>query len=171
MMLNYSEKPVLFFKNMTHHLLDLDRRFMTNIYNVILTRNPEEMLPSFAKVIENPTMDDVGYKLHMQLIDYFETKRINYTVLDAKNVLLNPEGVLKQLCNCIGIPFDKNMLKWQPQKLVEDGVWAKYWYDNVHKSSKFSAYKPKTDPFPEHLFPLLSECMPYYNQLSNLALS
>ena len=165
MMLNYSEKPVLFFKNMTHHLLDLDRKFMDGIYNVILTRNPEEMLPSFDKVIENPTMNDVGYKLHMDLVDYFEKNNIHYVVLDAKKVLLNPESVLKQLCNHIDIPFDENMLKWKPQKLEEDGVWAKYWYDNVHKSSKFSSYKPKTDPFPEHLIPLLKECKPYYNQL------
>ncbi|WP_323788497.1 sulfotransferase family protein [Psychroserpens sp.] len=171
MMLNYAEKPVLFFKNMTHHLLDLDRGFMSGLYNVILTRDPEEMLPSFAKVIEHPTMTDVGYKMHMDLVDYFEKNTIKYVVLDAKNVLLNPEGVLKQLCNHIDIPFDKNMLSWQPQKLEEDGVWAKYWYDNVHKSSKFSSYKPKTDPFPQHLMPLLNACKPYYNKLSQLALS
>ena len=171
MMLNYSEKPVLFFKNMTHHLLDLDPSFMDGIFNVILTRNPKEMLPSFAKVIENPTMNDVGYQLHMDLVDYFEKNNIKYVVLDAKNVLLNPESVLKQLCSHIDIPFDKDMLEWQPQKLEEDGIWAEYWYDNVHKSSKFSSYKPKTEPFPEHLIPLLNKCKPYYNQLSQLALS
>lgn len=171
MMLNYSEQPVLFFKNMTHHLLDLDRRFMKSLYNVILTRDPREMLPSFAKVIKQPTMMDVGYKLHLDLIQYFEKNDINYVVLDAKNVLLNPEGVLKQLCDHSDIPFNNAMLAWQPQKLEEDGVWAKYWYDNVHKSSKFSTYKPKADPFPKHLIPLLNECLPYYNQLSQLALS
>jgi hypothetical protein len=171
MMLNYSEKPVLFFKNMTHHLLDLDRSFMNQLYNVILTRDPSEMLPSFAKVIEYPTMADVGYELHMDLVNYFEVNGINYVVLDAKNVLLNPEGVLKQLCQHIDIPFDINMLQWQPQKLQEDGIWAKYWYDSVHKSSKFSSYSPNTDPFPEHLIPLLNQCKPYYNQLSELALS
>ncbi|MBR9845961.1 MAG: sulfotransferase family protein [Algicola sp.] len=171
MMLNYSEKPVLFFKNMTHHLLDLDRGFMRKFYNVILTRDPREMLPSFAKVIERPTMTDVGYKLHMDLIDFFETNGINYVVLDAKKVLNNPEHVLQQLCEHIKIPFDKNMLEWQPQKLEEDGVWAEYWYDSVHKSSKFSSYKPKSEPFPRHLIPLLNESIPYYNQLSKLALS
>ena len=39
MMGNYT-KPVVFFKNMTHHLLNLDRTFMKNVVNVILTRNP-----------------------------------------------------------------------------------------------------------------------------------
>jgi len=65
-MMGKHEKPVVFFKNMTHHLLDLDRSFMQNVVNVMLTRNPVEMLPSFAKVIENPTIGDVGYELHIE---------------------------------------------------------------------------------------------------------
>lgn len=171
MMINSSESKVLFFKNMTHHLLDLNRSFMKNLTNVILTRNPVDMLPSFDKVIKNPSIDDVGYKLHIDLIEEFRKNDIDFVVLDSKNVLLNPEGVLKQLCDHIGMPFDENMLKWKPSKRPEDGVWAKYWYDNVHKSSGFSAYKPKTTPFPKHLEPLLKECLPYYNELQKLALS
>ncbi|MEM5564172.1 sulfotransferase family protein [Psychroserpens sp. AS72] len=171
MMINSSESDVLFFKNMTHHLLDLDRSFMKGLTNVILTRNPSEMLPSFAKVIKNPTLYDVGYKLHIDLIEEFKKQNIDFVVLDSKNVLLNPEGVLRQLCEHIDIPFDKNMLKWEPSKRPEDGIWSTYWYDNVHKSSGFSKYKPKTDPFPKHLKPLLKECLPYYNELKKLALS
>ena len=171
MMINSLEKPVLFFKNMTHHLLDLDRSFMKGLTNVILTRNPSEMLPSFDQVIKNPTLYDVGYKLHLDLIDKFRKNNIDFVVLDSMNVLLNPEGVLRQLCEHINIPFDKNMLKWKPTKRPEDGVWAKYWYANVHKSSGFAKYKPKTEPFPKHLKPLLQECMPYYNELQKLALT
>lgn len=171
MMLGYSESPVLFFKNMTHHLLGLDRTFMKHMFNVILTRDPQEMLPSFSKVISNPTIEDVGYQMHIDLIQYFESNNIPYIVLDAKNVLLNPESVLKKLCEFIQIPFDNKMLNWQPQELPEDGIWAKYWYENVHKSSKFNTYKPKTDAFPEYLKPLLEECLPIYKRLSKKALS
>ena len=171
MMMNSSEKQVLFFKNMTHHLLNLDRSFMKGLTNVILTRNPLEMLPSFDKVIKNPTIDDVGYKLHIDLIEEFRKNNIDFVVLDSKSVLLNPEGVLRQLCEHIGIPFDENMLKWKPSHRKEDGIWAKYWYDNVHKSSSFTEYKPKTEPFPKHLKSLLQECLPYYKELQKLALS
>ena len=59
-MLKNNSAEVLFFKNMTHHLLDLDKSFMKNGLNIILTRNPEDMLPSFHKVIPNPTLNDVG---------------------------------------------------------------------------------------------------------------
>lgn len=171
MMLNANEKPVLFFKNMSHHLLNLDYGFMKNMTNVILTRDPLEMLPSFAKVIENPSLDDVGYKLHVDLIDYFETHHIKYVVLDGKNLLLNPEGVLRQLCEKIDIPFDREMLSWAPSKREEDGIWEKYWYNNVHESSGFGTYQPKSEIFPKYLTPLLMQCQPYYDKLKTLALS
>ncbi|WP_229719405.1 sulfotransferase-like domain-containing protein [Winogradskyella schleiferi] len=165
MMLNTCEKPVLFFKHMTHHLLGLKRDFMKNTINIILTRNPKEMLPSFDKVIKNPSLHDVGYALHVELVNYFKAQGIQFAVLDSKNVLLNPEQILEKLCEFIEISFDKNMLSWHPQQRKEDGVWAKYWYDNVHKSSGFIKYKAKGDPFPEHLIPLLEESIPHYNTL------
>ncbi|WP_411767933.1 sulfotransferase family protein [Winogradskyella sp. A3E31] len=164
-MLSNSEKPILFFKHMTHHLLDLDRSFLNKTVNIILTRNPKEMLPSFDKVIKNPVMNDVGYALHSELLSHFKENNIDFVVLDSKKVLLDPKETLQKLCNAIDIPFDKNMLSWTPQKRPEDGIWAKYWYDNVHKSSGFQPYKPKNDPFPMHLNPLLKECEPHYQKL------
>ena len=165
MMFDNSEKPVLFFKHMTHHLLGLKRDFMRNTINIILTRHPKEMLPSFDKVIENPTLNDVGYALHVELIDYFKTQNIPFVVLDSKKVLLNTERTLQKLCEFAEIPFDTNMLSWQPQQLIEDGIWAKYWYKNVHQSSGFMMYKEKKEAFPRHLKPLLNECLPYYDEL------
>lgn len=169
-MLDNEEKPVLFFKHMTHHLLDLDKTFMNNTINIILTRDPEDMLPSFDKVIDNPSIDDVGYALHVQLLEYFKANNIPFTVLDSKTVLLKPKETLNKLCDFIGVPFDEAMLSWQPQKRKEDGIWAKYWYHNVHKSNGFQVYKPKKEVFPEHLKELLGQCKPYYNKLKEYAI-
>ncbi|RLD28255.1 MAG: sulfotransferase family protein [Bacteroidetes bacterium] len=170
MMMTENVKPVLFFKQMTHQLLDLDRSFIKKTMNIILTRDPKEMLPSFDKVIHNPTIHDVGYKLHIDLLDYFKMNNINYCVLDSKKVLLNPEVVLKKLCKNIGIPFKKNMLNWKKGSRPEDGIWAKYWYGNIHKSTGFIEYKRKAEQFPEHLKPLLQECLPLYNRLLKQAI-
>jgi len=169
-MLSNNRKPVLFFKHMTHHLLDLDRKFMKKTINVILTRNPVDMLPSFDKVIQNPTIDDVGYALHIELLRYFEKYNIPFTVLDSKRVLEDPKKVLSKLCDFANIQFEENMLSWQPQQRVEDGIWAKYWYHNVHQSIGFQKYKAKDEPFPEHLNMLLEQCQPYYNELIKYAL-
>jgi hypothetical protein len=165
MMLENDEKPVLFFKHMTHHLLDLDQGFMKNTINIILTRDPLDMLPSFDKVIKNPSLNDVGYQLHIKLLNFFESHHIPFIVINSKQVLRNPEQSLRKLCTFAEIPFEKSMLSWKPQKRREDGVWSKYWYDNVHKSSGFQKYEPRAEQFPIHLNPLLEECLPYYNQL------
>ncbi|MBL4651454.1 MAG: sulfotransferase family protein [Flavobacteriales bacterium] len=169
MMMGLHEKPVVFFKNMTHHLLGLDRSFMKNTVNVILTRNPLEMLPSFAEVIENPTMDDVGYALHINLVESFQEVGIKPIVFDSKDILMNPEKALTRMCNEASISFDKNMLSWPAGARNEDGIWAKYWYKNVHKSKGFMEYKPKTAPYPNRLKPLLDLCMPHYEKLLQLA--
>ena len=170
MMITEASKPVLFYKNMTHHLPGLHYGFLKDMVNIILTRHPEEMLPSYAKVIANPQLHDVGYKLHIDLLHYLQEHRIPMVVLDAKRVLLNPEDQLKKLCAFIGIPFEKRMLHWPAGARPEDGSWAKYWYANVHSSTGFLPYQLKNEPFPEHLKPLLDQCMPYYNELEGLAL-
>ena len=77
MILGNHEKPIAFFKHMTHHLLDLDHTFMKDCINIILTRDPIDMLPSFDKVIQNPSINDVGYALHTELVHYFEHKKID----------------------------------------------------------------------------------------------
>jgi len=169
-MMTNQEKSVFFFKNMTHHLLGLNRDFMKDVYNVILTRDPLEMLPSFDKVISKPSMHDVGYAKHSELLDYFEAHNIKPIVLDSKRVLSNPKKVLTQLCEFIDIPFDENMLHWESGAREEDGIWAKYWYANIHQSTGFLKYKPKTAAFPKHLEPLLNECVPHYNKLLKYAI-
>ena len=170
MMMGEHSHPVVFFKNMTHHLLSLDRSFMKDCVNVILTRDPKEMIPSFAKVIDNPTIGDIGYGLHTELIEYFEKEGIKYVVLDSKKILLNPKKVLTEFCTKIGIEFDSSMLNWTAGARKEDGIWAEFWYDNVHKSTGYIPYKPKTDSFPEKLIPLLNECQVHYNKIVEKAI-
>lgn len=170
MMLGPHDTAVVFFKHMTHHLVNLDLGFLKDTINVILTRDPREMLPSIAKVINNPRPRDLGYEAHFLLLE--ELNRIGQEplVLDAKNILMDPEGVLSKLCERIGIPFDKAMLTWEAGPRPEDGVWAKYWYANVHRSRGFQSYRPKQEPFPNDLQSLLDESNPIYARLKDMAI-
>jgi hypothetical protein len=159
------ETPVVFFKNMTHHLVNLDQSFLHETINLILTRNPREMLPSYAEQVKHPGMQDVGYAAHLELIDYLSGIGQKPLVIDSRQILLNPEKKLKEICDVIGIPFDKKMLEWKAGARPEDGVWAKHWYHNVHNSTGFKPYRPKTDPFPGHLNELLEDCEKIYQKL------
>ena len=170
MMLGKHAKPVVFFKHMAHHLFDLDWSFMKETVNVILTRDPKEMLPSYAEQVEMPTLYDVGFARQVEVLEYVKSLGQQPIVLDAKQVLLNPEKVLRECCRQIGIPFEPSMLNWEAGARPEDGSWAPHWYHNVHRSTGFAPYRPKTAPFPEHLKPLLEECRPYYEQLKELAI-
>lgn len=165
------DRPVLFLKNMTHHLVGLDWSFVEAFANVILVRDPVDMLPSYAKEVETPSLHDTGYDTLVQLIDFLtERGHPPPPVLDSKEVLTNPELILSKLCSQIGIEFDPAMLSWEAGARPEDGVWSKYWYASVHKSTGFQEYRPKNEPFPAHLEALLEECMPYYECLSEFAI-
>ncbi|MCH2216162.1 MAG: sulfotransferase family protein [Flavobacteriales bacterium] len=166
MMANY-EKPVLFFKHMTHHLLDINLDFLSDCTNVILTREPRAMLVSFDKVIPNPTMQDVGYEAHLKLKEHLEGIGQRAIVLDSKEILMNPRQALSRFCGEIGIPFEESMLSWEVGPIPEDGIWAEYWYANVHKSNGFQLYVEREIDFPERLEPLLEECQKIYQKLVN----
>ena len=164
------DQPVVFFKHMTHHLFDLDLRFLSETVNVLLTRDPFDMLPSYAVWVEKPTLQDVGYKAHIDLLEYLQSVGQNPPVLDSKQILLDPRKVLNELCEQIGISFNESMLSWKAGSRPEDGSWANYWYKSVHESTGFGKYVQKSEPFPESLKPLLEECVPYYEKLNALAI-
>ncbi|MDG2152764.1 MAG: sulfotransferase family protein [Crocinitomicaceae bacterium] len=164
-MIENNSAQVLFFKNMTHHLLNLDLHFMTKGLNIILTRDPVDMLPSFHKVIKNPSLEDVGYKAHVELMKEFDRRNISYLVMDSKQILENPEKALKVICEAANIPFYKEMLSWPALPRSEDGIWARHWYKNIHHSTGFMKYQKKKEEFPKQLEPLLFECQAYYNDL------
>ena len=37
------------------------------------------------------------------------------------------------------------MLSWETGGNPADGVWARYWYENVHRSTGFGPYRPKAE--------------------------
>ena len=159
------ETPVVFLKHMTHHLVDLDWSFMKDTLNVILTREPGAMLTSFIKQIPNPTIRDTGYPQHLELKKYLEEQGQTPIVVDSKEVLMNPQQKLTELCHHLGIPFENAMLEWEAGARPEDGSWAKYWYHNVHSSTGFQPYQPKEVELPAHLANLLEEAEGYYSEL------
>lgn len=164
------DRPVLFMKQMAHHLVDLDLAFLEKTRNVILIRDPREMLPSLINQIPSPTLRDTGLKRQSELYDHLVSLGQKPPVLDARETLLNPEAVLRVLCDNLGIPFEAGMLTWPPEPRPEDGIWAQHWYHNVQRSTGFAPYKPKAEPFPEAQAALLEACEPYYHRLESHAI-
>lgn len=168
--LGASDRPVLFIKQMAHHLVELDLGFLDRTVNAFLIRDPEEMLPSLANQIPNPNLRDTGLALQTNLFDRLQGLGQMPAVLDARELLLNPRAVLQQFCEGIKLDFDPAMLSWPAGGLAEDGVWARHWYHNIHRSTGFAPYQSKSEPFPERLKPLLKECRPHYERLYEYAI-
>jgi hypothetical protein len=164
------ERPIHFFKNMAHHLPGLDPSFLAHITNVLLIRDPTEMLPSLARQLSAPTLRDTGLREQDIILDSILARGEPPLVIDARDLLLDPPGVLKRACAALGIPFEESMLSWPAGPKPEDGIWADHWYHNIHASTGFAPYKPPENRFPTHLEPLLEECLPYYRRLGSYAI-
>jgi hypothetical protein len=165
------ERPIHFFKNMAHHLPGLDPGFLDSITNVLLIRDPTEMLPSLARQLSSPTLRDTGLREQNVILDSILARGKKPIVLDARELLLDPPGVMRLTCANLGIPFEDAMLSWQAGPKPEDGVWARHWYHNVHASTGFAPYSPPKDPFPPRLERLLEECLPYYERIRSYAIT
>ncbi len=155
--------PLQYQKHMTHHLLPgIDRAALAGLQHAFLVRDPERVLTSYAKVREEPTLEDLGPP---QQVELFE--RYGGPVVDAADVLRDPARTLGLLCSALGIGFDDAMLSWPAGPRDTDGVWAPHWYAGVEAPTGFAPYSPGCgDPLPDRLRPLLERCRPYSDALA-----
>ncbi len=170
-MLAFDEKPLAFFKNMAHHFVRVDESFVKGCTNLFLIRNPKDVITSIAKVLENPTLDDIGLAKQVEILKYLNSCGLAPVIMDSNDFLQNPEKNMEILCDALNIDFDPAMLSWSEGGIPEDGIWAKYWYKNVHRSTGFGQFTRTETEFPERFKGLLDEAMPLFDDLSLLKLN
>ncbi|MAW93517.1 MAG: sulfotransferase family protein [Euryarchaeota archaeon] len=161
---------VYYQKHMTHHLLDsVNRDWMKDVINCFLIRNPKDMIISYSKIHSDITRDLLGIEQQKEIFDYVQ----NFTgevppVIDSKDVLLDPRGVLTKFCNRIGIDFSEKMLNWPKGSRDTDGIWGKYWYNNVINSTGFNPYTVKNSEVPDEYKSIYKESLKLYEDLHYL---
>lgn len=160
------EKPFVFCKQMAHHLIELSFDSLLSLSNIIFIRDPKQIISSYAQVIRNVKMDDIGIKKQWELFHFLDENQKEFVVLDSGELLKNPSKVLNDVCRALNIPFYKEMLSWQAGPKPYDGIWANYWYTNVHKSTGFQVQETSHRELPNYLQPLYEECKGYYDLLS-----
>lgn len=160
----------LFLKHMAHHLVDLDLGFLRDMSNLFLIRDPREMLPSLTIQLPHATLRDTGLKRQWELYEDLRRAGQAPVILDSRELLMDTAGVLKKLCEHLGLEFKPCMLSWEAGPRSEDGVWSSHWYHAVHRSTGFAPYRPK-QAFPDRLTGLLNECQPWYERLFENALT
>ncbi len=167
----FGDSPLLFLKDMAHHLIDMDLSFLDRVTNLFLIRNPHQLIASFAQVIHQPTMQDIGleheWELFKQIVQHDGRPPV---ILDSGDLLAEPELMLEKLCQTLDIPPDRAMESWEAGPRPEDGTWAKYWYKGVHESTGFARRPSSTRPLPKQCQELYEEALPYYQKLSEFAI-
>ena len=160
-------KDIFYQKHMAHHFLPgVEGPWLGQLRHAFLLRDPAEMLPSLARVLPRPRLEDTGLPQQEALFEHVrQVTGRTPPVIDARDVLEAPGPMLRALCQSLEVPFDASMLAWKPGPRSTDGVWAQYWYAAVEASTGFGPYRPKTDPLPPALQALYANVRPYYERL------
>ena len=160
--------PIWYQKHMWHMMVGpVGYEDFAGFRHAFLIREPERMIASYLKKREAARFEDFGLEKQAEFFER-EADRLGHAppVIDANDVLANPEGVLSKLCAALGIPWDPAMLSWKPGRRDTDGPWAPHWYGAVEKSTGFG--RPETDPveLPADAQEIADRCRPYYERLA-----
>jgi Sulfotransferase domain len=139
--LTAATEGIYYQKHMTHHLIaQLPRDWIGGLTNVLLIRDPAEVVASYVRSRADVVAEDIGLVQQAELYDQLDGAP---PVIDAADFLRAPEAYLRWLCSYIGVEFSATMLRWPAGPRPTDGVWAPHWYDAVLASTGFEPYRPR----------------------------
>jgi hypothetical protein len=128
---------VYYQKQMAHHLIpQLPREWIASLTNILLIRDPAQVLASYIRTRVAVEETDIGLTQQVELFELLEERP---PVIDSADFLQNPEGYLRWMCSHADVDFMAEMLEWPAGRRESDGVWGKYWYDAVWRSTRFEA--------------------------------
>ncbi len=150
-------------KHMTHHLIpELPRDWIRSLRNVLLIRDPAEVVASYVRSRANVVAEDIGLVQQSELYDLLGG---DVPVIDSADFLRQPAEHLGWLCNYAGVEFSESMLRWPAGPRESDGVWAKYWYDAVWASTGFAPHRPRETHLDGAALEAAERSRPHYERL------
>ena len=154
-------------KHMTHHLLpNYERDWIPQLTNILLIRDPAEVVASYVKSRASVTATDIGIPQQRQLYDeIIQATGVAPPIIDAGDFLRAPEKYLRALCDFLQIEFTDRMLHWPAGCRASDGVWAPYWYAAVEASTGFEAWRARENALSGEAAHVAEICRPDYDFL------
>ncbi|HZO76853.1 MAG TPA: hypothetical protein VFB39_02345 [Solirubrobacteraceae bacterium] len=159
-------RHVHYAKHMAHHVSrDMDLSWTLGFRNVLLIRDPDEVVASYVRARETCEPEDIGLPQQAWLVELWDEHQAEVPVLDAGDFLRSPEAHLRWLCDWLGIPFTHRMLSWPPGPRASDGVWAPHWYGSVWSSTGFEPWHPRETTLSKRDAVVADACRPMYAAL------
>jgi hypothetical protein len=152
-------------------LADMDLDWVDGLTNCFLIRRPELVAASFTKVRPDAAVWELGFEQQSRIFEHV-SQRLGTAplVLDAEDVLKDPERMLSTFCARFGISFSPRMLHWPAGPRASDGVWAPHWYAAVERSTGFEPYETRTPKLTDFQQDLVEKCRPHYEALARYRL-
>ena len=150
---------------MAHHLLpEIDHAWIGELTNVLLIRDPREVVASYTKTRATVTPEDIGLPQQVRCTTSWREPGAPPPVIDAGDFLRDPERYLR-LCDHAGVAFTDRMLSWPPGPRSTDGPWAPYWYEAVWRSTGFERLRPRAVQLDGPAAEVAEACLPLYRRL------
>ncbi|XP_071957608.1 uncharacterized protein [Antedon mediterranea] len=193
----YPDKRVIFVKDMSYAINAETLHMLPKGYkHAFLIRNPEKVFPSYKQLLNKFTTDEVilkvgKYEVVPEHYAFGESlhvyKHLTKTgiepkpfIMDADDLLENPESILRQFCAFAGIEYTDKLLSWdgghdvtkhwKTSKEILQWNSIAEWHKNAFESKGFG--KPTKAPLRSEMTDDVIHCIeasfPYYNQLYEL---
>ena len=162
---SFQKESLCYQKHMAqHNLQGFDISWIKDVQNCILIRDPKCVIASYRKKLPIEDERHLGYIQQAEIIEFLEKERgITPPIIDADDILKNPESMMKKLCNVLDIVFYKSMLSWPAGARDSDGVWGAYWYEGVYESTGFKPYIKKEVNLDQKLSDIYEKCKKHYD--------
>ncbi|CAG8460100.1 12817_t:CDS:2, partial [Racocetra persica] len=157
-----------------------DSRFL-EMTHTFLIRNPEKSAKSLYKAnnfapkdsvfsTQRFSKDIVGLKETKQIFDLLKELNKPLVVVDADDLINDPERVLKKYCELIGEEFKEEMTHWEA-KPVKEWVGNKNIAEVSNDAENSTGFNKFTDKhnieieFPQIVYDAIEDSKPYYDYL------
>jgi len=166
-----AKHQAVFLKDMPHHCYDhiaADEAFLQALNCVFLIRDPAATIASHYA--QNPAvmLEEIGYEQEYKLFEKVSAAQGRTPcVVDAADLQANPEGIVRAICEHVGLPFMPESLTWERGQRKEWEAWASWHQDAADSTAVFQ--RTKEYAVTVHNSPLLHDFytyhLPFYEKL------
>ena len=172
-LLEVAKKHQVFIKDMPYYISHLIQpELVTEFENTFLVRDPAKMLLSLHYRWPDFTLEETGYEpLYRYFIIAGEISGKTPILIDADDLLNDPDSIIKAYCDAVGIPFIPEALSWEPKSRPEINHWQSgLWHSSLNASTGLRDRKQKeinygTVEDSDRLKQAYEYCLPYYQKL------
>jgi hypothetical protein len=163
--LEAKEKPV-FFKDMAYHVSGfITEEFVARFTNTFIIRDPTPVIASLSRFWPDFTLEETGYEQLHRLFGLAVENGEEPAIVDASDLIRNPEGTVAAYCGKLGVPFIPEALSWEAGEVPGWEMWSE-WHEEAEQSTGIKKQPLEDDTeIPEGLEEVYERCQPYYEKL------